>query len=902
MMPTNSPSPASLKNIQLNGEMKILPPSKKKNGSVVTQAAYIGSKHVTITIHFKETLQSNDHPKAKKAIWEAIERIAKYIDDFKLGEESPTTHQHTKSLTFQDNYGKITRSFTQENVKSSQELQERYNITAKGLEKIAETLSKAPTAPTRKPPPLPALPPLTPTAGGKPKPPPLPTKPPPPLPTKPSPLPPLPPRPSINTESLSTIEVTITESTSQIVPEKVADSAHKTNGFVGTALNSIKEMMWPATPLPDLTHEDDIDDIPPPPPDEIEDIPPPPDIEPPPPPPNEIEDIPPPPPSEEIEEIPSPPPFPPLEETNLAIPSLKAKGVDDTEGKAFHATFRDREGKEVVREKAVREDTVVNLKRALQEEIDSLDAAIATIKDPQSRKQLEAERKQAEGYLKHLGGATWASTNTPRFAFKGLGVEGAKSEYAPLLNNLRMHTVEDANGKLLSAVSRSGALSDFSHGEISLKELQNLKQLKQSMEEAMRKGKPLGSAHQEQLSQLRQKAVAGYCQDLQDFRDLVTLANEKPISWIDKKERSKYEDELLARYNLGTHNKIDRPKIVEVLSQIKRNIVERYGDKVCGPNKTIDMSKVDNYIYDELNNIIADRTKKLKYMALQELYMQFKTTPASESSTVYSRVSLLNMEKKAKTEFGCVIHERTQGLDLKALYDELEGAVIHFDAKEGASPYIDREGNIHMPKECGPNVTQTTLHTVCFNISVQGDTSNKGIQAEINQEAIAKLKQLNYPKNQIELLQKALGKCKRGGNKAFKAATLAVQLLQSKQAYVGVNCFGGKDRTGYLLASVTHDMLKQQCPKASKDQLRQWGWELIDQGSVASEIAKENADHTVLKLLTPGLKLYGGLRGIAKRTRDFAKSAWTAIKSGIRVSKTAGQAYRTLNFSATQIK
>jgi hypothetical protein len=318
---------------------------------------------------------------------------------------------------------------------------------------------------------------------------------------------------------------------------------------------------------------------------------------------------------------------------------------------------------------------------------------------------------------------------------------------------------------------------------------------------------------------------------------------------------------------------------------------------------------------EKLKQIVTNRTEHLTSQVLQDLVSHFQTKPASGPQTVYGRVSLLDATKKPKDESGFIMNERTQCLDMKAIYDKLDGAAIVFDVASSAAPFVDESGVIHMPKDCAaPKVEKTTLRTIFANISGQGNTRNYGIQKEINREALEKLGQLKakamtpQEKESYEHLKTLLEMldAKFTMMDSFKVAAQLTEFMHSLNIYMSVNCYGGKDRTAYLEAVNTHlhlkKMLKAQYPQekrvplSKKDRalLKRWNLELLSEASVAAGVIQDNAGHTIIKLSRFDLELYETttVKGLATRIQDLTRAGkMFAHGKQTSISDTPGQLY-----------
>lgn len=592
----------------------------------------------------------------------------------------------------------------------------------------------------------------------------------------------------------------------------------------------------------------------------------------------------------------------------LGAPVLSAESTSKgIVGKEFSDEFK--MGKQVIaREEAVREDTVPALIQGLATKIDKLGAKLEELKAAEPRdeakiaklqKQVDKAVADLEKYAKNVGDATWASTNSPRFAFLKLGREGAKNELAPVVCNLRMQKVMDADGNVVSAVSRSGAISDFSHGEVSLQELKDLEDLQKIAD-----GKELPKDRLDHLKGL-------YLQDIKDsFNERLDVKAQAVIFEIKVKALVGYGAEALAQ-------KPELEGLKPILTKLEscthfEEMVDMLSDeeRVLLIDTKLDPGKV--------NEVIGQRSERLKLMALQDLELHMRTTKADKDPILYGRTSLVDLKKPANNEAGCILYERTQGLDMKALFEELDGATVVFD-EDIAAAYIDDEGQIHMPKDCAAEgVESTTLNTVFFNICVQGFEDhllNDGMQKAINDKTLDKLRQQYGKTPEFKALEMSLQKLEKSdGYDPNEAVVMVTQFIQKNGGYSGLNCYGGKDRTGYAIALITHAHLAKLAGiSLFAAAAKKWGHQLLRNGGVAARIAKDNADHTTLKLLRKDLLLYNtnSIKGKMLRAAHFCDGAGMAIMKKIKLffklspltqSSTPGQLYRVTSSQVSSEK
>ncbi|MBA3722776.1 MAG: hypothetical protein H0W88_10305 [Parachlamydiaceae bacterium] len=474
---------------------------------------------------------------------------------------------------------------------------------------------------------------------------------------------------------------------------------------------------------------------------------------------------------------------------------------------------------------------------------------------------------------------TWASTNSPRFLFKSQTRDMAKKIGLPVLVNLHAQSIqksETPDGKLW--VNRMGAISVFSHGEISLQELKDIALLEKIHENVNKKAKSI---------QIHPRLDAFY-----DFRkknkDIDSNKLKEIITILKLKALIGYGPEALTN-NPDTKIKKLVTELIEENWILKPEYQSKYG------------KALDKLVFDveKLETVINERRELLRMQFLQNLFTHFENRKVHEAETVYLHTSLLDLKKQGKNDFGCILHERTQGLDMAALFEEIDGDIIMFDVEDSGGPYFDEKGIIHMPRTCQEgNLEKTTLHTVFYNICVQGEIANTGIQAYINEQAVCstqilagslsedKRKEFNIHYND---LQKALVELKSGDSDPFEGCLSLNLAFFTFDAYQSINCYGGKDRTAYLRALISDYFLRQTNP--SSELLKRWRKLLVGKDGIAIQIAYENAGQNFLKLTRVDLKLYDGIFDRAKVAIKFLSKNKNA-KDGLSIGSGIGQLYQ----------
>jgi hypothetical protein len=519
-------------------------------------------------------------------------------------------------------------------------------------------------------------------------------------------------------------------------------------------------------------------------------------------------------------------------------------------GKNIEVEFKDNNGNVIAKECAERIDTVDIYKKELESKYNYLEKKAKELKQRKKSLPKDSEEvKSAEQDLirvnnlliktkelkeKHSSQKRkWASNNIPMLFNQSSSKTEAREKYVPVLGNLRMQTVVDQKNHVVSSITRSAAVTDLSRGSVSLQELK----------------------------------------DYSDLRECVYGTKTA-------------EQALINRYGKESQLK-------EVFAKLNENLAECYGKHI--------FSKfgINGVISDEnINQIIQERREILQSQVLQDLYVHFQSNCPQGTHVFHSRISLLNTCKKpTEQKNGFVLNEKVEALDMKAIYDEFDGKTIIFD-RDCTGPFIDEKEFIHMPAHVAGDVAgdeaRKTLHTTFMNVSVQRNMENAGIQKLINDSAVEKIEKwadtireqngdnsteiaeclANLKNNLLHLTHK-------DSATAFATVDKFIELMSLMKSHVSVNCYGGKDRTGYVLASVTFRKLEQMVNGIAHSEtcLSRWGRELLSDTSIAIRVIKDNVGRTVFKLgsfhlhllSTKSGHLLDRLRGVAMRISHYAK-------------------------------
>lgn len=469
--------------------------------------------------------------------------------------------------------------------------------------------------------------------------------------------------------------------------------------------------------------------------------------------------------------------------------TLNAQATPDYLSADYHAL----DGELVGKEEAKRYPSVLELIASKEAQLENL-----LKQTPQPVDRIQSLQKEIERYKMHHHNQTWISSNQLRDDFshyqkaskKGNGAINPEETYLPAIVNGRIHQLSTEEETV--AIHRSGALSYMLDGSTNLMDLKD---------ETMARWKKEIDA--KSYEEFQQKAIQ-YLTNHQD--DDLKLA----LGRIDKRQQA-----------------LNDQMVQYIANQIKANITE-----IVDPNR-------------------------------------FSVTRLTHTIQL-TQISLLNPEKSSE-HAGLTIDERNQMMDMAALFAQFNGKQVQFS--NVSAPFLD--GNtIHIPlsllidpqtKEPIANPDITTpfkLSCTFFNLSVQGLKTNSGDQKEINQYALKQLQENlktlqtyleNHPGEEIELKYplttlhnrfKQLEDRLEEKESGYDLARDLALLQHDMQGILGVNCFSGKDRTGYLIVLIMDALLglaidkKEELSIEEKKALRaKWQRDLMNMDSgIASQI------------------------------------------------------------------
>lgn len=250
---------------------------------------------------------------------------------------------------------------------------------------------------------------------------------------------------------------------------------------------------------------------------------------------------------------------------------------------------------------------------------------------------------------------------------------------------------------------------------------------------------------------------------------------------------------------------------------------------------------------------------------------------------VMVHMGLLNQEKNKIDDTGYAHIEENAIQDTAKLFAEFENKLLIFD---GLGPYIDYEGNVHLPikrEDSDGGFKKITLKPVFFNFSVQKLTENIGLQEQINKDGSKKLME-SISQDQLEKLTEEIGGILRSlfdqNQSSFDLAEdFSFSLLKLGFPF-SIFCWSAKDRTGYIATRVIYRflniVLNLLSIKSEKihSLMDKFNSQMFGEQGIARRIARECTGDNYLKI-TPDGRAFDTMKGkiiLAKNYFNFAIS------------------------------
>lgn len=338
--------------------------------------------------------------------------------------------------------------------------------------------------------------------------------------------------------------------------------------------------------------------------------------------------------------------------------------------------------------------------------------------------------------------------------------------------------------------------------------------------------------------------------DLQELEEILQSESSKSTGKQPKNRNVMTLDEKKKELNKVIKNHKNKPRIIATATFALEQIAD-----IDTLKKTIELRK--EILQRQMLQLVLTNTER----ALKE------SGKISDGNLWIAHLALLNRKTDSIDETGWVHNEEHEIKDMAAIFKNFDGKKIILD---GEGPYIDIEGNVHLPilpdlERGDPAIIH--LNTLFFNTTVQGHEKNDGIQKDINDEGMRKLKRYfkgqlpeSYEKKIINRLNK---------ESTYRLAEDMLYELMDTKIQCSVGCLSAKDRTGFVCARLAYRLAKKhfddtaksaqkECHIAKKKQiLDQFKLHPLSKSNPAAKVVYDNTGIHLLKvtpLQLPGLK------------------------------------------------
>lgn len=519
----------------------------------------------------------------------------------------------------------------------------------------------------------------------------------------------------------------------------------------------------------------------------------------------------------------------------------------------IHKEF-EKDGVEYGKEVVTRIDTITNREKSLEARKEHLEAKL---QDPnlttESRKFIE---RQIAGIVKESDSlenskhTKWVGSNHSRDVLEGNGIQNDRNNMISCSVNLREQRIlmNKPNGTQAEiSMLRYGAIWDARNGLTSLAELKSL--------------------------DAENKACNG------DFAKITAL-NAR----IDKR---------LAELN-AMHKKYPSDDQQFIISEAKRKL-EAFRPGASEVQK---------------NEIVQDREKFLRDQTLDPIKLHLKNNiskmiknTSGENVMRMTHIGLLNSESDVDFQKSGWAHiESNQIADMQAAFASIDNLKIKVRNEPGTFFDEHEDGSVVMYVSKadigwkGDVPSEIKLETCFMNVSVQGHTTNDGIQAEINRAGIAKLASwiatANLRPEQEKELTEELNniKARLEGDRQESSFDLAAELalLADKLSAISEGCLSCKDRGGTVAEMIAIKGMERNWTKGvSTEDLKKHGKafqkffnEMLDASSPCVKVINDCTGTAIAKV---DIRLLKEMDRISRVANGF-KFASAAVSGGFDVT------------------
>lgn len=319
---------------------------------------------------------------------------------------------------------------------------------------------------------------------------------------------------------------------------------------------------------------------------------------------------------------------------------------------------------------------------------------------------------------------------------------------------------------------------------------------------------------------------------------------------------------------------------------------------------------------EQRNEIINDREKVLRDQTLEPITLQLKNNISKmikdskgENTMRMTHIGLLNPKADVDFQEGGWAHiESNQILDMEAAFKSIDNLVIKVRDEPGTFFDENLDGSVVMYVSAdeiewaGEIPSEIKLETCFMNLSVQGHTTNDGIQAEHNQAEINKLEQwiatdTNLTEEDKGSLNEELAKLKdRLESKKESSFDLAADLalFVEKFSAMSEGCLSCKDRGGTVAEMIAIKLIEQTWTKeATTDQqktvkkaIKEFNNEILDKESPCIKVINDCTGTSIAKVDYRLLKNMD----TSVRVRKLGELVFAAATGGLNVTPEAAAA------------
>ena len=557
------------------------------------------------------------------------------------------------------------------------------------------------------------------------------------------------------------------------------------------------------------------------------------------------------------------------------------KGVDQQSktvekhdpGKSISEVWIDKKGNSS-KETIDRIDTVNNMAKAVEKKIAYLEEKLSEpALDSEGKKGIENEIKAQKKQLEKLqsSGKKWASSDFFRDMLRGNkrlisnnkpeGVISAMNEFGAIMDNkyyssappvnMRNHSckVLTENGKPPKVENektwvRIGVISDMSNGFVNLDSLNELNGLLED----------------------------GKLDEATDKRNEMIL--NITDNWKSSKARKNKNIDAAAGYALRQLGVSDK----EILA-IHNNI----NAKLELPKLEVNNNNV-NDIQKTVGVTVGKRKDVMAQQFLQLVMQQVENSSAQDlqkGQIKMIHVALLNQNSKSIDGTGWNHDEENQMKDMAAIFAQFDGSKLICDGK---GPFIDKEGNIHLPadEKFQEGQKEITLRSLFINQSVQGYVKNNGTTKDLNDKAKSKLPGIGVDKE----LQGKMDEIFKGEETGFSSAADMIDHFMNAGFKVSTGCLSAKDRTGFVSALMSKRVMRDSnFPESSMNKIMR---DQLKPDSPAVKVIIDNTGTKVMKLAP--FKLEGitdkfSIKGFYARSATLARQGVEILAEQQRVKQ-----------------